>query len=87
MSRKKCPPCTSDQIIKVALYLGYEEKRRTRGSHVMLARKIPPHSFTIVDKGEMKTTGLREDTIKALEKNNPGVDVRALIYGKKKARG
>ena len=85
---KKYPPCRWEDIIKASLKLGYRKDRiSTAGSHVSMKKDDPLHCFTVETEGEIKATGTRCNVIKALEKNNPGVDVRALIYGKKKARG
>lgn len=82
MSEKRYPPCEARQIIKAAKKLGYYEAGR-KGSHVTLKRDDPPHLLTIPAKGEIKATGTRISIIKALERNNPGVDIPSLIYGER----
>lgn len=72
------PTVSGKQFIKAAKLLGYVVVR-TNGDHAIIRRNSPKHTMSVPLHKELDV-GLLVHLIKAIEKNNPGCDFKALLF-------
>lgn len=80
MSAERSSPRSGKDVIKALREIGYVHVK-TRGDHAKMRRNSPKHTVVVPLYDEIDVS-LLDRIISQIEKGNPGVDVRKLIYGK-----